>query len=114
MFRPTVVLASLLWTAGIAASAAAASDKPAPATVKTVVIDHFQFQPDALEVHAGDTVEWKNDDIVPHTVTAADSKSFDSGPIASGASWRFTAPKKGTYDYLCTLHPNMKAKLIVQ
>ena len=82
--------------------------------VKTVVINHFKYQPDTLAIHVGDTVEWKNIDIVPHTATAVDRKSFDSGPIATGSSWRFTFTRKGIYDYECTLHPNMKTQLVVQ
>lgn len=82
--------------------------------VKTVVINHFKYQPDTLTIHVGDTVEWKNIDIVPHTATAMDKKSFDSGLIATGNSWRFTFTRTGTYNYECTLHPNMKAKLVIQ
>lgn len=78
-----------------------------------ILISGFKYQPDTLTVQVGDTVEWKNADIVPHTATAAD-KEFDSGSIAKGASWSFVAAKKGTYPYICTLHPNMKATLIVQ
>jgi len=95
---------------------AARPSKPADAVrkVNTVTISQFKYQPDTLTVHEGDIVEWKNDDIVPHTATAVDKKAFDSGRIVKGASWRFTANKKGTFDYQCALHPNMKAKLIVQ
>jgi plastocyanin len=85
-----------------------------PGEMNTVLISVFRYQPDTLTVKAGETVEWKNADIVPHTVTAADGKAFDSGSIAKGASWRFTLVKSGTYDYNCTLHPNMKGKLVVQ
>ena len=73
----------------------------------------IKFQPDALTVAVGDSVEWKNNDIVPHNVVAAD-KSFNSGTIAPGGSWKFVAKKAGTFPYICTLHPNMKAKLVVQ
>ncbi len=82
--------------------------------VNTVVINQFKYQPETLTVNAGEVVEWRNDDIVPHSATAVDKKTFDSGRIVKGATWRFTATKKGTFDYFCTLHPNMKAKLIVQ
>ena len=81
--------------------------------VKTVVINHFKYQPDTLAIHVGDTVEWKNIDIVSYTATAMDKALFDSGRIATGASWRFTFTRKGPYDYACALHPNMKAKLVV-
>ena len=35
----------------------------------TVAIRELKFQPAVLTVKVGDTVEWKNDDIVPHTAT---------------------------------------------
>ena len=87
------------------------------AKIATVVIRWFKFEPATVTVHAGDTVEWKNDDFVPHTATA-DSEpqkpAFDSGTIDTGAAWRYVAREKGTYNYICTRHPNMKGKLIVQ
>lgn len=88
-----------------------------PPKVVTVEIRNFTFEPASVTVRPGDTVEWKNDDLVPHTATAAGEAQtpvFDSGYIQSGASWRYVARKKGTYDYTCLLHPNMKGKLIVQ
>jgi plastocyanin len=84
--------------------------------VVTVVIREFKFEPATVTVHMGDTVEWKNDDIVPHSATAeraAKNPVFDSGIIRKGAAWRYIARKKGTYNYTCTFHPNMKGKLIV-
>jgi plastocyanin len=39
--------------------------------------------------------------------------SFDSHSIAAGGTWRFVANKTGVYDYICTLHPNMKGTLKV-
>lgn len=87
------------------------------AKIATVVIRWFKFEPATVTVHAGDTVEWKNDDFVPHTATAdseAQKPAFDSGTIDTGAAWRYVAQKKGTYNYSCTFHHNMKGKLIVQ
>ena len=81
------------------------------------MIREFKFEPATLTVHVGDTVEWKNDDIVPHTATAdgaAQKPAFDSGTMRKGATWRYVARKKGTYNYTCMFHPNMKGKLIVQ
>jgi plastocyanin len=85
--------------------------------VVTIVIREFKFEPATLTVHVGDTVEWKNDDIVPHTATAdgaAQKPAFDSGTMRKGATWRYFARKKGTYNYTCMFDPNMKGKLIVQ
>jgi amicyanin len=116
--RSTTILAALLLWAGCSAGnfarfRAARPVVPPNRQVKEVVIDKFKYQPDKLEIHAGETVQWENVDIVPHTVTAAKHKLFDSGSIPKGASWRFTFTRKGTYDYHCTLHPNMKGKLVV-
>ena len=56
---------------------------------------------------------WTNNDPVEHSVTAADG-SFDSGLIASGATWRHTFTKPGTYQYSCRPHPFMKGVVIVR
>jgi plastocyanin len=80
--------------------------------VHTILIQGFQFQPGNLTVPAGDTVEWKNADIVPPTVTSGD-KAFHSGLIQPGHSWKVVVRKTGTFSYSCTPHPNMKAVLVV-
>jgi putative membrane protein len=82
--------------------------------VDTVVIRNLSFRPQVLKMNVGETIEWKNADNVPHTATAADGTSFNSGSIAKGSQWRFEPEHKGTFEYVCTFHPNMKAKLIVQ
>lgn len=83
--------------------------------VVTVEIHNFAFQPATVTVHPGDTVEWKNEDSVPHTATGDSTKpAFDSSTIQPGATWRYDAKEKGTYNYICTIHPYMKGTLIVQ
>ena len=94
-----------------------AISKTAAARVVTVEIRELKFQPASVTVHEGETVEWKNDDIVPHTATAdgeGEKPIFDSGDIQTGAAWRHVAQQRGTYTYSCTLHPNMHGKLIVE
>jgi plastocyanin len=89
----------------------------APAKMVTVAIRDFKYDPEIVTVHEGDTVEWKNADNVPHTATAAgqaQKPAFDSGSISTGAAWHYVAGTKGTYNYTCTFHPNMKGELIVQ
>lgn len=79
----------------------------------TIVIQNFKFVPDSLTVPPGATVTVTNKDSTAHTATASD-KSFDTGSIDPGKSKTFTAPKKkGVYDYICTIHQFMKAKLTV-
>ena len=83
-----------------------------PARTHEVVIQGFVFVPETLTVRPGDVVVWINKDPLPHSATAAGA--FDSGSIAAGKSWRFTARKAGTYPYLCTLHTTMKGTLKVE
>ena len=127
--KRTLTLATLVLLAGLALIAATgfpwlgsagrpANSSGAALNLVTVVIRGFKFQPAALTVHAGETVEWKNEDIVPHTATAdaeiAQKRIFDSGTIGTGEAWRYVARKKGTYTYTCVYHPNMIGKMIVQ
>jgi hypothetical protein len=51
-------------------------------------------------------------DPFPHTATA--KGVFDSGSIAPGGSWRYTAKIVGEHSYTCTFHPNMKGTLRVE
>ena len=77
----------------------------------TVTIDGMRLVPDSLTVRRGERVVWVNKDLVAHTVT---NKLFASQVIAPNASWGYTALKPGQYPYACTLHPTMKATLIVR
>jgi plastocyanin len=79
----------------------------------TIVIEAMQFAPQVLEVSPGDTVVWVNKDAFPHDATAT-NRSFRSKEIAPNGSWKFKPVRKGTFPYLCTLHPTMKGSLIVK
>ncbi|HYX52859.1 MAG TPA: plastocyanin/azurin family copper-binding protein, partial [Candidatus Limnocylindrales bacterium] len=65
-----------------------------------VVMKGIAFQPAQLTVRPGEVVEWKNQDIVAHTVTADDG-SFDSGLIQPGETWKITAPQAASISYHC-------------
>lgn len=86
---------------------------PPPATPNAVVIQGFAFGPSSLTIAKGGTVTWTNNDKVPHTATADDG-SWDTGNIAAGASKSLTFANAGTFAYHCTVHPMMKATLVVQ
>lgn len=79
-----------------------------------VTIEGMEFRPSTLVLHRGDRVVWVNQDLVPHTATAADGKGFDSGHIAPGASWEHVVQGQGSLPYVCTLHPTMQAVLEVR
>jgi plastocyanin len=92
---------------GLACTAALAAG-----TSHTVTIDGTRYMPEAVTVKRGDSVTWINKDPFPHTATSG--KAFDSREIAGGKSWKRTFPKAGRYDYICTLHPNMKGTIVVE
>lgn len=71
------------------------------------------YSVNVLRVKAGTTVTWSNDDAMLHTVTAVDG-SFDSGFLNEGDTWSYTFDTVGEYEYLCTPHPWMRAKVIVE
>jgi plastocyanin len=86
------------------------ADTNAPVVVH-IAMKNMKFSPGTIEIKKGDTVEWKNDDITPHTATSA---TFDSASIAPEASWRHTFNDAGNFPYSCTFHPDMKAGVTVK
>jgi plastocyanin len=87
----------------------------ATAATKTVAIEGMRYVPERLTVQSGDRIVWKNQDLVPHTVTYDTFNSaFDSQQIAPEASWSIVLRKPGSYPYRCKLHPGMHAILIVR
>src|SRR4029079_9111318 len=64
----------------------------------------FAFEPPTLTVDVGTTIEWSNGSDRPHTVTDRGG-TFDTTPIAPGATGdvAFTVP--GTYHFFCRINP---------
>lgn len=103
---PVLVLCSLF-----AAQAFAAETAQVSAT-KSVQISGFAYNPATLTVAKGTTVRFSNGDKVAHTATRAGG--FNTKRIGAGksASVRFNA--RGTFRYHCTIHPEMRGKIVVQ
>ena len=96
-----------------AKSAAASRSMAEKATVK---VSSFKFEPKALTVAAGTTVEWVNEG-GRHTVEADDG-SFKSDVLTDGKTFEHTFDKPGTYAYHCSFHgeaggKDMAGKIIV-
>ncbi len=79
-----------------------------------MTINNYTFVPATVTVHPGDTVTWTNQDSIPHTATALDGKTFDSGAIDPGSSWSFVFAKAGDYTYRCAIHPDMRGAVTVK
>lgn len=87
---------------------------PAPSGAKTAAtIRGLAFNPGRIQISAGGTVTWKNEDEVAHTVTSPDG-SLSSPLIEPGASWSHTFSTPGTFAYFCTPHPFMKGSVEVK
>jgi plastocyanin len=86
--------------------------QPTPRVVRTGIKNIGYLQP-RLEVTVGTTVEWSNRDPLPHSVTAVD-KSFDSGLIQPGESFRYTFTRAGSFNFYCVPHPFMKGVVVVR
>ena len=76
----------------------------------TVRMAGLAFAPGTLTVARGATVVFDNDDTAPHTVTAR-SGGVDSGVLDPGRQFSVTVTEG--FDYFCTIHPSMTAKIAV-
>jgi plastocyanin len=86
-----------------------ASDEPAaPGTVR--VVDN-EFEPATIEVAPGDTVTWSFEGSVNHNVKG-EGADFAS-PTQKDGEWDRQFNSAGEYEYVCTLHPGMKGKVVV-
>ena len=76
------------------------------------------YVPSLFVIKNGNSVTWVNEDSAFHSVTSgfydAPTELFDSGHLDPFESYTVTFDKAGTYDYFCTLHPWMKAQVIVE
>ncbi len=137
--HPTTMTGKLIVTPAVPVSpqkqqsaTAATTSERQPGTAKTAValpspaagqgqrvlveIRGYAFSPDASYVPAGTTVVWRNLDPVRHTVTSTSTSAgarFDSGIIDPGGNFSHLFQESGTYDYLCLIHPSMKARVVV-
>jgi len=93
--------------------AATGGNGAAVANATQAEIRTMAFGPKRIEISAGTTVTWTNNDPLVHTVTADDG-SWDSGPIEPGRRWSHTFTQAGEFAFHCTPHPFMKAVVVVR
>jgi plastocyanin len=76
------------------------------------MVKSYRFDPKTIEIKAGDTVTWTNDDNFTHTVEVDGQEDHKVGQGES-VSIKFDAP--GAYHYICTLHSrDMDGTVIVK
>jgi plastocyanin len=112
--------AALLLTlcAGCSSSNSPTTTTPTSGTPVSIVsnartLTTTAYSPNPVTVAVGGTVTWMNNDTTAHTATG-DDRSFDSGTIAPGGQFSRTFTTAGSYEYRCTLHPNMVGTVRVQ
>ena len=78
------------------------------------------FNPNPININAGDSVTWRNSDNDIHTVTSGSDEGpsigqeFDSGTLGEGQSFTHKFENPGTYEYFCSIHPSMVGEVIVK
>jgi plastocyanin len=101
---------SLLGLAAGCSGAVIAEDAPATRGVTEVAVKDMKFTPRVIEVPAGTTVTWRfQDSDTVHDVKADD---FRSAVMRTG-DFTHTFSTPGKYDYHCSLHSQMTARVIV-
>ena len=78
------------------------------------------YDPNPINVNAGDSVTWTNSDNDIHSVTSGSDEGpsigqeFDSDILGEGQSFTHRFENPGTYEYFCSIHPSMVGEVIVK
>ena len=94
-----------------------ATPQATPGGGTTVTIADFRFEPATIEVSVGEIVTWVNEGPTAHTSTSfgeRGTKIWDSNILDRGDDYSFTFDEAGSFDYVCSLHPSMKARIVVE
>jgi len=91
---------------------------PAAPPAEPALLDQLSlsFMPNALLVHAGQTVEFKNSETLAHNVHVTfidDESSVFMADMDPGASTHAVLEREGGYDVTCDVHPGMRAFVFV-
>src|SRR2546425_10168947 len=106
-----VVVALVVVASGVAMARSEEATRP-------VAVQLFQFQPGVVDVPAGTTVTWRNQDDIEHTVTAGEPERrtgrFDQRLDGRGATATLRFGEPGVYRYFCDRHPSMRGEIRVR
>jgi plastocyanin len=118
----------LVFWMGLLAGPAAAQTSSEPAAVVGMT-NTLSFTKDTVRVEAGETVRWKNNSVIVHTVTADPGEAtmdkstrlpegaapFHSGTLDPDETFEYTFEVPGRYRYFCVPHEAaMRATVIVE
>jgi plastocyanin len=96
----------------LGAGCGASADAAPVATTQVTMAKSYRFDPKTIEVDAGATVTWTNDDNFTHTVHV---DGMEDHKVEPGDRVSISFPSAGTFHYVCTLHRrDMEGEVIVR
>jgi plastocyanin len=110
---PKLLLPGCAAAALFAAGCGGSGENSEPvATTEVQMVKSYRFDPKVIEIKAGDTVTWTNEDNFTHTVEVDGQEDHKVG---QDESFSITFEEPGTYHYVCTLHSkDMDGEVIVK
>ncbi|HUO72521.1 MAG TPA: plastocyanin/azurin family copper-binding protein [Solirubrobacteraceae bacterium] len=100
---------------GGAAATTQASGGAAPSgSAIAVTIKNLAFDPKTVHAKVGQTIVWTNEDGPPHNVTWTGGPKFtSSSTLNTNDKFSLKLTQAGTITYICSIHPFMKASIVV-
>src|SRR4029453_638905 len=89
--------------AGVAAFLLLAATPVWAGDATAVKIGNFTFGPQEVKIKAGTTINWTNEDDIPHTIVSPNN--FRSKVLDTDGTYSFTFTPPGTFHYFCFLNP---------
>lgn len=79
----------------------------------SVMIENFKFAPGTITAAGNVPITFINKDGAPHQVVVS-GKPLKTAVLQKGQSGSITIAEKGSYNYVCGLHPSMTGKIEVK
>ncbi len=114
MRRRFLLAAVAVLSAALFAASCGGSDGSSEpvATTEVKMVKSYRFDPKTIEIEAGQTVTWTNEDNFTHTVEV---EGQEDHKVGQGERVEITFDEAGTYEYVCTLHSqDMDGTVIVK
>jgi plastocyanin len=112
LMRPLLPAVATLVATLLAAGCGGTGTSSPVATNEVSMAKSYRFDPETIQIKAGATVTWTNNDNFTHTV------EVDGQPdhkVDRGDSFSIAFDRPGTYHYVCTLHSHdMHGTVIVK
>jgi plastocyanin len=110
--RTAAIVVAILALSGVSCSGSDSPEDPcsAPTATRSVEMQDFAYVPTCSSVPAGSTLALENTGATPHTFTVNSETTVD---VAAGETGTLDVSglSAGTYEVICTYHPQMKAAL---